>query len=148
MPYLTPSAPLCAIRGSCQVVLNGTPIHEPSTLVGSTNSGLLAHSALELNTRTRNCRGTLLRGTVSLGEAKSSICKATAYQPVERVAAYQRVHCTIIEDNNNNHKDSRNTIVEYVSWAWEITMSHEVTVWQISCGWMLLHKELPKKRRS
>jgi len=99
--YLTPSAPLCAMRGSCQVVLNGTPTHEPSTLVGSTNSGLLAHGALEGNTRTRNCSGTLLRGIVSLGEAKSSICKATAYQPLEPVAAYRRVHCNT-EDNSYN----------------------------------------------
>jgi len=43
----------------------------------------------------------LLRGIVSLGEAKSSICKATAYQPLEPVAAYRRVHCNT-EDNSYN----------------------------------------------
>ena len=90
--YLTPSAPLCATRGSCQVVLNGTPMHDPSTLVGSTNSGLLVQGAVEVNTRMRNWSGTLLRGTVSVAEVKSSTCKATAYQPILPVAEYRSVH--------------------------------------------------------
>ena len=90
--YLTPAAPLVAIIDSCQVVLNGTPIHDPSTLVGATNSGLLLQEEVEVNTRMRNWSGTLLRGTVELVEAKSSICNATAYQPVLPVAEYWSVH--------------------------------------------------------
>ena len=90
--YLTPSAPLCATRGSCQVVLNGTPMHEPYTRVGSMNSGLLVQGAEDVNTRMRNWSGTLLRGTVSVAEAKSSICKATPNQPVRPVAVYRSVH--------------------------------------------------------
>ena len=91
--YLTPAAPLVAMIDSCQVVLNGTPIHDPSTLVGATNSGLLLQEEVEVNTRMRNWSGTLLRGMVELVEAKSSICNATAYQPVLSVAEYWSVHC-------------------------------------------------------
>lgn len=90
--HLTPAAPLVAIIDSCQVVLNGTPIHDPSTLVGATNWGLLLQEEVEVNTRMRNWSGTLLRGTVELVEAKSSICNATAYQPVLPVAEYWSVH--------------------------------------------------------
>ena len=90
--YLTPAAPLVAIIDSCQVVSNGIPIHDPSTLVGATNSGLLLQEEVEVNTRMRNWSGTLLRGMVELVEAKSSICNATAYQPVLPVAKYWSVH--------------------------------------------------------
>ena len=67
-------------------------MHDPSTLVGSTNSGPLVQGRVEENTRIRNLSGTLLRGTVSSGEAKSSICKDTAYHPMRPVAEYRRVH--------------------------------------------------------
>lgn len=40
---LTSSAPLCAMIGSLQVVLKGTPTQEPSSLVTPTNSGRLEH---------------------------------------------------------------------------------------------------------
>ena len=93
--YLTPWALVCATRGSCQVVLNGTPTHDPSTLVGSTNSGLLVQGREELNTRMRNLSGTLLRGTMSVWETKSSICNDTAYHPIRPVAEYRRVHYNI-----------------------------------------------------
>ena len=52
--YLTPAAPLVAIIDSCQVVLNGIPMHDPSVLVGATNSGLLLQEEVEVNTRMRN----------------------------------------------------------------------------------------------
>ena len=73
-------------------LLNGTPMHDPSTLVGSTNSGLLVQGREELNTRMRNLSGTLLKGTMSFGETKSSICNDTAYHPIRPVAEYRRVH--------------------------------------------------------
>jgi len=59
-------------------VLNGTPTQEASTLVGGTNPGRLLQGVLDVDTNTRNWRGTLLRGKVLVGVAKSSICKATA----------------------------------------------------------------------
>lgn len=77
-----------AIRGSWKVVLNGTPIQEPATLVIPMNSGFCEHASSEENTKTRNWTGTLLRGVVAIGVAKSSICKATAYHPILPVAAY------------------------------------------------------------
>ena len=67
-------------------------MHDPSTLVGSTNSGLLVQGREELNTRMRNLSGTLLKGTMSVGETKSSICNDTAYHPIRPVAEYRRVH--------------------------------------------------------
>ena len=72
--------------------MNGTPMHDPSTLVGLTNSGLLVQGREELNTRMRNWSGTLLKGTKSVGEIKSSICNDTAYHPILPVAEYRRVH--------------------------------------------------------
>ena len=66
---------------SCHVVLNGTAIQEPSTLVGAINCGLSLQRNSDVNTEATNCRGTLLIGTVSSGAEKSSICSATEYMP-------------------------------------------------------------------
>lgn len=52
--YLTPVAPLVATIDSCQVVFNGIPMHDPSVLVGATNSGLLLQEEVEENTRIMN----------------------------------------------------------------------------------------------
>ena len=52
--YLIPAAPLVAIIDSCQVVFSGIPIHDPSVLVGATNSGLLLQEEVEVNTRIMN----------------------------------------------------------------------------------------------
>ena len=84
--------PLMAIRGSWKVLLNGTPMQEPPTLVTPTNSGLCEHGSSEENTRTKNCTGTLLRGTVAVGEGKSSIWRATAYHPFLPTASYWSWH--------------------------------------------------------
>jgi len=40
----------------------------------------------------RNLSGTLLKGTMSVGETKSSICNDTEYHPIRPVAEYCRVH--------------------------------------------------------
>ena len=61
-------------------------------ILGTSISVCMGQEALELNTRMRNWSGTLLRATSSAGEAKSSICKATAYEPVRPVAEYWSVH--------------------------------------------------------
>ena len=68
------------------MVLKGTPTHDVSTRVGGTNSGLLVQGISASKTRTRNCSGMLLKGSVSVGWAKSSICTAIAYQPTRPVA--------------------------------------------------------------
>ena len=49
--------------------------------VGAMNSGLSEQRCSVVNTEATNCRGTLLRGDVSVGVAKSSICSATEYMP-------------------------------------------------------------------
>ena len=90
--HLTSGPPLMAIRGSWNVVLNGTPMQEPATLVTPTNSGFCEQGSLEENTKTRNWTGTLLRGTVAVGEAKSSIWRATAYHPFLPIASYLSWH--------------------------------------------------------
>ena len=72
---------LCGIRAvicALQTELKGTPTQDPSGGVAPTSSGWLEQDCLDENTRTKNWTGTLLRGVVSAGEAKSSTCSATA----------------------------------------------------------------------
>ena len=55
----------------------GMPIQDPSGRVSSVKSGLSSHASFELKTYTKNCRGMLLKASVSVGLAKSSIMAAT-----------------------------------------------------------------------
>ncbi len=47
-------------------------MQDPAAGVGSTKNGLSKHDRFELVTLTRNCNGTLLSGTMLLGDEKSS----------------------------------------------------------------------------
>lgn len=75
-----------------KVLLKGTATHEPSALVVPINSGIVAHSSDPSKTLTRNCRGTLLRASVESVVGKSSITRATAYQPLSPVDGNFIVH--------------------------------------------------------
>ena len=55
----------------------GMPIQDPFGRVSSVKSGLSSHASFELKTYTKNCRGMLLKASVSVGLAKSSIMAAT-----------------------------------------------------------------------
>ena len=77
--YLWP--PDVATMLAVKVVSSSTGMQDPSGGVSpGTSSGCDEHNSLELNTMTRNWRGTLLSDTLDPGR-KSSICNATAYPP-------------------------------------------------------------------
>ena len=84
---------VCAMIGSLQIVLVGTPMHDPAIGVTPTNVGPLLHGKVELPMTATNCRGTLLRGVESKGEAKSSSCNAIKYTPGLVVAKCSTSHC-------------------------------------------------------
>ena len=61
----------------------------------------------------------LLKGTVSVGEAKSSICSATAYQPVAPIAEYCSVHCS-----NHIDKYKLNNMIAVIKHAVVSSLDH------------------------
>ena len=62
----------------------------------------------------------LLSGTVSVVEAKSSICKATAYKPIASLAVYRRLHWVkkgnynmkVTQENSSNHCSSYKQVLD------------------------------------
>ena len=55
----------------------GMPMQDPFGRVSSVKSGRSSHASFELKTYTKNCSGILLKASVSVGLAKSSIMAAT-----------------------------------------------------------------------
>ena len=55
----------------------GIPMQDPFGRVSSVKSGRSSHVSFELKTYTKNCKGMLLKASVSVGLAKSSIMAAT-----------------------------------------------------------------------
>ena len=89
--YLEP--PDVATMPAVYVVPNSTGIQDPSGGVSpGTRMGFASQGSVELNTWTRNCTGTLLRGNWLEELRKSSIWIVTAYHPKVPVATYDIIH--------------------------------------------------------
>ena len=149
--YLALVEVVCAIIGSLQVVLKGTPMHDPSTRVLPVKCGLSEQDSGELVTTATNWRGVLLGGcswTVSSDEVKSSIWSATKNTPGPLVARWWSSHCS--RDNllcslSNNY----NTLsVEQTSLLrtplgphrtkcrdWQGVLISEVVLYTSLCSW-------------
>ena len=76
------------------MVPKGTGMQEPSGSVSPTRDGLLGltQGCVDEKSWTMNCSGTLLSAVELEVEMKSSICRATAYRPVNPPPLYVREH--------------------------------------------------------
>ena len=76
-PNFFEGPPARTIIRSKYVPPGGMPIQDPLARVSAVKSGRTLHASFELKTYTKNCKGTLLKASESVGLAKSSIIAAT-----------------------------------------------------------------------